>query len=232
MKTLSPKGQLLVDYLRDVAHLTGVKTGCDGGECGACTVLVDGEAVPSCITLAVRCEGRDVETIEGLATHGRLSRLQHAFHEKLGAQCGFCTPGMIMAAEASVAPKSDANRRAKYAAALSGNLCRCTGYVKIVESVKAAAEADFMTADPITDGKLARRGVPLIDGVEKVTGRARYTADLDHADALVGRILRSPVSHGRNHSTRRFQGARARGRLRGRHRRRLSDLPTACCRSP
>src|SRR5665647_1034360 len=76
---------LLVDYLRDVVRLTGVKTGCDGGECGACTVLVDGEAIPYCITLAVRCEGRSVETIEGLATQGRLSRLQQAFHEKLGA---------------------------------------------------------------------------------------------------------------------------------------------------
>ena len=131
---------LLVDYLRDVAHLTGVKTGCDGGECGACTVLVDGEAVPSCITLAVRCEGRDVETIEGLATQGRLSRLQRAFHEKLGTQCGFCTPGMIMAAEALLRrnPKpSDEDIRA----ALSGNLCRCTGYVKIIESVQAAAES-------------------------------------------------------------------------------------------
>ncbi len=92
--------ELLVDYLREVANLTGVKTGCDGGECGACTVLVDGEAVPSCIMLAVRCENRSVETIEGLAAQGRLSRLQRAFHEKLGTQCGFCTPGMIMAAEA------------------------------------------------------------------------------------------------------------------------------------
>ncbi len=106
---------LLVDYLRDVAHLTGVKTGCDGGECGACTVLVDGEAVPSCITLAVRCEGRHVETIEGLATQGRLNRLQRAFHEKLGTQCGFCTPGMIMAAEALLAAQSEPQRRAKSA---------------------------------------------------------------------------------------------------------------------
>src|SRR3990167_4546357 len=129
--------ELLVDYLREVANLTGTKTGCDGGECGACTVLVDGEAVPSCITLAVRCEGRNVETIEALATQGRLSRLQRAFHEKLGAQCGFCTPGMIMAAEALLrhnpAPTDDEIR-----AALSGNLCRCTGYVKIIESVQAA----------------------------------------------------------------------------------------------
>jgi len=129
---------LLVDYLRDVARLTGTKVGCDGGECGACTVLVDGEAVPSCITLAARCEGRDVETIEGIAKQARLSALQTAFHEKLGAQCGFCTPGMIMAAEALLRrnPKpSETDIRA----ALSGNLCRCTGYVKIIESVQTAA---------------------------------------------------------------------------------------------
>jgi 4-hydroxybenzoyl-CoA reductase subunit gamma len=132
--------EMLVDYLREVAHLTGTKAGCDGGECGACTVLVDGEAVPSCITLAIRCEGRNVETIEALATQGRLSRLQRAFHEKLGAQCGFCTPGMIMAAEALLR-RNPAPGDGEIRAALSGNLCRCTGYVKIIESVKAAAEA-------------------------------------------------------------------------------------------
>jgi 4-hydroxybenzoyl-CoA reductase subunit gamma len=134
------ENQLLVDYLRDLARLTGVKIGCDGGECGACTVLVDGEAVPSCITLAVRCEGRSIETIEGLAQQGRPNRLQRAFHEKLGAQCGFCTPGMVLAAEALLRrnPKpSDQDIRD----ALSGNLCRCTGYVKIIESVRSAAEA-------------------------------------------------------------------------------------------
>ena len=132
------ENQSLIDYLRDVARLTGVKTGCDGGECGACTVLLDGEAVPSCIVLAVRCEGRALETIEGLARQGRPNRLQRAFHEKLGTQCGFCTPGMIMAAEGllrRIPNPSDAEIRT----ALSGNLCRCTGYVKIIESVKAAA---------------------------------------------------------------------------------------------
>src|ERR1022692_8316 len=130
---------LLVDYLRDVAHLTGVKTGCDGGECGACAVLVDGEAVPACITLAARCEGRSVETIEGLAAQGRPSRLQQAFHEKLGAQCGFCTPGMIMAAEA-LPRRNPRPSEQDIRQALSGNLCRCTGYVKIIESVQTAAE--------------------------------------------------------------------------------------------
>jgi 4-hydroxybenzoyl-CoA reductase subunit gamma len=133
------EGLLLVDYLRDVARLTSVKSGCDGGECGACTVLIDDEPVPSCIVLAVRCEGRRVETVESLTKHGKLSRLQLAFHEKLGTQCGFCTPGMIMAAEGLLrrnpAPTDDEIR-----SALSGNLCRCTGYVKILESVKSAAE--------------------------------------------------------------------------------------------
>ena len=131
--------QLLVDYLRDVAGLTGVKIGCDGGECGACTVLVDGEAVPSCIMLAARCQGRAVETIEGLVQQGRPNRLQRAFHEKLGAQCGFCTPGMIMAAEALLRRNPHPNDH-DIRTALSGNLCRCTGYVKIIESVKTAAE--------------------------------------------------------------------------------------------
>ena len=130
--------ELLVDYLRETAQLTGVKIGCDGGECGACTVVVDGEAVPSCITLVVRCEGRHIETIESLATQGRLSRLQRAFHEKLGTQCGFCTPGMIMAAEALLR-RNPAPAENEIRAALSGNLCRCTGYVKIIESVQAAA---------------------------------------------------------------------------------------------
>ena len=131
--------QLLVDYLREVARLTGVKTGCDGGECGACTVLIDGEAVLSCMVLAVRCQGRTVETVEGLLSQGRPNRLQRAFHEKLGAQCGFCTPGMIMAAEALLRRNPNPTD-GEIRMALSGNLCRCTGYVKIVESVKSAAE--------------------------------------------------------------------------------------------
>jgi 4-hydroxybenzoyl-CoA reductase subunit gamma len=129
---------LLLDVLRDDLGLTGTKRGCDGGECGACTVLVDGAARLACITLAARCDGRTIETIESLAGNGRMSRLQQAFHERLGVQCGFCTPGMIMAAEALLrrraAPSEDEIRQA-----LAGNLCRCTGYVKIIESVQAAA---------------------------------------------------------------------------------------------
>jgi 4-hydroxybenzoyl-CoA reductase subunit gamma len=129
---------LLLDYLREDLGLTGTKRGCDGGECGACTVLVDGEPQLACLTLVARCAGKGVETIESLAAGGRMSRLQAAFHEKLGTQCGFCTPGMIMAAEALLR-KNPLPDGAAIREALSGNLCRCTGYVKIVEAVEAAA---------------------------------------------------------------------------------------------
>ncbi|HEY1436549.1 MAG TPA: 4-hydroxybenzoyl-CoA reductase subunit gamma [Casimicrobiaceae bacterium] len=129
---------LLLDYLRQTLGLTGTKEGCDGGECGACTVLIDGEPRLACITLAASCEGSNVETIEGLAIDGRMSRLQQAFHEKLGTQCGFCTPGMIMAAE-GLLRRRPSPTEVEIREALSGNLCRCTGYVKIIESVQAAA---------------------------------------------------------------------------------------------
>jgi len=138
-ENLIPGNMLLLDYLREVLQLTGSKSGCDGGECGACTVLVDGEPHLACIDLAVRVDGKSVETIESLAENGRLSRLQKMFHEKLGTQCGFCTPGMIMASEALLRsnpqPSDEAIRKA-----LEGNLCRCTGYVKIIESVRAVCE--------------------------------------------------------------------------------------------
>jgi len=129
---------LLLDYLRERRGLTGTKRGCDGGECGACTVLVDGEPRLACLTLAASCDGRAVETIEGQGEQGRLSRLQRAFHEKLGAQCGFCTPGMVMAAEALLRRVPQPGE-AEIREALGGNLCRCTGYVKIIEAVQAAA---------------------------------------------------------------------------------------------
>ena len=129
---------LLIDYLREQLGLTGTKQGCDGGECGACTVLVEGRPRLACSTLAHQVAGKRVETIEGLATHGKLSRLQAAFHEKLGTQCGFCTPGMVMASEALLRRNPDPSVD-EIKAALAGNLCRCTAYVKIIESVQAAA---------------------------------------------------------------------------------------------
>lgn len=128
---------LLIDYLREQLGLTGTKQGCDGGECGACTVLVEGRPRLACSTLAHQVAGKRVETIEGLANHGELSRLQAAFHEKLGTQCGYCTPGMVMASEALLRRNPNPSVD-EIKAALAGNLCRCTGYVKIIESVQAA----------------------------------------------------------------------------------------------
>ena len=129
---------LLLEYLRERRGLTGTKRGCDGGECGACTVLLEGEPRLACLTLAAACHGRAIETIE--SSKGDLSALQRAFHEKLGTQCGYCTPGMIMAAEALLR-REPRPHEAQIREALGGNLCRCTGYVKIIEAVKTAAEA-------------------------------------------------------------------------------------------
>ena len=131
---------LLLDYLRETLGLSGTKQGCDGGECGACTVLIDGKPRLACLTRAGECAGHHVETIEGMAVGGRLSRLQLAFHERLGAQCGYCTPGMVMAAEALLRRNPDPDEAA-IRAALAGNICRCTGYVKIIEAVQDAAGA-------------------------------------------------------------------------------------------
>ena len=132
------ENMLLIDYLREQLGLTGTKQGCDGGECGACTVLVDDKPRLACCTLAHGVAGCRIETIEGGASDGKLSRLQRAFHEHLGTQCGFCTPGMIMAAEGLLRANPHPDQ-AEIRAALGGNLCRCTGYVKIFESVEAAA---------------------------------------------------------------------------------------------
>ena len=129
--------ELLIDFLRDRLGLTGTKMGCDGGDCGACTVLVDGRPTLSCLTPAAAAAGHEVITIEGLA-QGELDPIQEGFHLKLGSQCGFCTPGMIMAARALLNEHPDPTP-AQIRVGLSNNLCRCTGYNTIIESVQYAA---------------------------------------------------------------------------------------------
>ena len=132
-----PTTMTLLELIRDELGLTGAKRGCDNGQCGSCTVLMDGKAVLSCIMPAVQADSKTIETIEGVAQGDRLHPIQEAFIEKGAVQCGFCTPGMIMSAKALLdkteKPSTDAIKEA-----LSGNLCRCSGYTKIIEAVKSA----------------------------------------------------------------------------------------------
>jgi len=132
--------QLLVYFLREDLGLTGTKVGCDTSSCGACTVLLDGESVKSCTILAVQAEGREVTTIEGLAGEdGTLHAIQEAFHANHGLQCGFCTPGMIMASHSLIREADGPLTEEAVRAGLEGNLCRCTGYQNIVKAVMAAS---------------------------------------------------------------------------------------------
>jgi 4-hydroxybenzoyl-CoA reductase subunit gamma len=133
-----PGNRLLLDHIREAAGLTGTKTGCDGGECGACTVLVDDRPILSCLTLAATVAGRRVDTVEALGRSGTLSAVQRGFHEKLGSQCGYCTPGFIMAS-AGLLRRNARPTEAEIRDALGSNICRCTGYVKIIEAVQFAS---------------------------------------------------------------------------------------------
>jgi len=130
----------LLEVVREDLTLTGTKHGCELGECGACAVLFDGEPMLSCLLLAVDCAGHDITTVEGLARDGRLHPLQEAFADCGSAQCGYCTPGMLVTAKALLDRNPDPTRE-QIVEALSGNLCRCTGYLQIIEAVAAAAKA-------------------------------------------------------------------------------------------
>ena len=133
-----PSNMTLLQMLREKLALTGTKNGCEAGECGACTVLVDGEPVNSCMVLAVEVDGRGVLTVEGLAPDGELSPLQEAFVEHNAVQCGFCTPGMLISAHALLRRHPHPTRE-EIQEALVGNLCRCTGYVRIMDAIEEVA---------------------------------------------------------------------------------------------
>lgn len=136
---LVPSNQTLLDLLRDPLGLTGTKRGCDSGECGACTVLSNGIPILSCVTLAAEVDGKEIQTIEGLAKDGELHPLQRAFVEHGAVQCGFCIPGMVLSAKALLEsnPTPTAEEIKK---GISGNLCRCTGYAKIIQAIQSAAQ--------------------------------------------------------------------------------------------
>jgi len=130
--------RLLVHFIRDELDLTGTHIGCDTGNCGACSILVDGVLVKSCMMLAVQADGTTIETVEGLAQDGELTTLQQSFADHHALQCGYCTPGMLMSA-ANLLRENKSPREAEIRKAIQGNICRCTGYVNIVEAIKSAA---------------------------------------------------------------------------------------------
>ncbi|UCG33573.1 MAG: molybdopterin-dependent oxidoreductase [Phycisphaerales bacterium] len=198
--------ETLLDILRDKLHLTGTKKGCNAGDCGACTVLVDGEPLNSCLLLAAPMEGKAITTVEGLARDGELTAVQKAFVHEGAIQCGYCTPGMVMAAtallERNPRPTDDEIRDA-----LAGNLCRCTGYAGILRAVRRAEEyrGKRTNLEGESAGRYAGRSkfdsvgvsIPRVDAADKVTGRAVYTADIHLPNMVHGKILGSPIAHGR-----------------------------------
>jgi CO/xanthine dehydrogenase Mo-binding subunit/aerobic-type carbon monoxide dehydrogenase small subunit (CoxS/CutS family) len=171
--------ETLLEVLRDRLGHFEVKCGCEKGDCGTCTVLLDGKAVNACLILALQAGGRKITTISGLAAGDQLHPLQRSFVEQGAVQCGFCTPGMILSARALLDRSPQPSRR-EIAEALSGNLCRCTGYKRIIGAVQAAAKKD-LPAQPILRP----------DNLDKVLGKTRYGADLNLPDMLYGAVLRS-----------------------------------------
>ena len=199
VRAAAPPVTRLADVLRDELGLTGTKIGCNAGDCGACTVLLDGRQVCACLTALGQTAGREVTTVEGLATGGRLSTLQSAFQKHGAAQCGICTPGMLMAA-ADLLARNRAPNQTQVKDALGGVLCRCTGYQKIVEAVlEAAASGDaplVLDLPPVLEQAVGARAAK-VDGVAKLTGAEHYGADRIPKDALWMRAIRSPHHHAR-----------------------------------
>jgi len=178
------------DVLREDLGLTGTKVGCDAGDCGACTILVDGEQRYACLTAVGQLEGHNARTVEGLAKNGDLTALQQAFLDEGAAQCGICTPGMLMAAQ-SLLDRTPNPTEAQVLDALGGVLCRCTGYTKIVEAVLKAGQTSSSEPTPSSGSAVGSRMVK-VDGKQKVTGEEIYSADYTPEDSLWLRAIRSP----------------------------------------
>lgn len=210
---VDPRKRLL-DMLREDFLLTGVKEGCSVGECGACTVLIDGRAVTSCLVLAPQVNGHRVTTIEGLQKNGELHPLQQSFIDSGAVQCGFCTPGMILAAKALL-DKNQHPTREDIKTAISGNLCRCTGYEKIIEAVEMAvkymeekdannkknnindkeAVEQLSKTTFLDDTAVVGKRIVKTDALKKTTGEALFANDINFKNMLFGKVLRSKVPH-------------------------------------
>ena len=195
--------QRLLDFIRDDLNLTGNKEGCGAGECGTCSVFVDGTLMKSCLLPVAKAQGTTIETVEALAKTGELSVLQKAFHKTGASQCGYCIPGMVMAATAALRTNPFADRE-EIKERLGGNICRCTGYQKIFDAVELARDvqngtlpASALMEDEAESGDFIGKNVRRIDTPSKVSGRLKYAADMTMPGLLHVQVLRSPHAHAR-----------------------------------
>jgi aldehyde oxidoreductase len=193
----------LLDFLRDDLNLTGTKEGCGAGECGSCSVFVDGVLVKSCLVPAAKVQGAEVETVENLAGTGEMSVLQQAFHKTGASQCGYCIPGMVMAATGAIRANPHVGDE-EIKERLGGNICRCTGYQKIFEAVELARDvmngtlpATALAAEDVKAGAYIGSNVRRTDAPSKVTGKLRYAGDMVMPHMLHVQVLRSPRAHAR-----------------------------------
>jgi CO/xanthine dehydrogenase Mo-binding subunit/aerobic-type carbon monoxide dehydrogenase small subunit (CoxS/CutS family) len=195
--------QRLLDFIRDDLNLTGNKEGCGAGECGTCSVFVDGVLMKSCLLPVAKAQGAQIDTIESLAKTGELTVLQKAFHKAGASQCGYCIPGMVMAATAALRINPFADRE-EIKERLGGNICRCTGYQKIFDAVELARDvqngrlpASALLETETADGEVIGKNVRRIDAPSKVSGRLKYAGDMTMPGMLHVQVLRSPHAHAR-----------------------------------
>jgi nicotinate dehydrogenase large molybdopterin subunit len=195
--------QRLLDFIRDDLNLTGNKEGCGAGECGTCSVFVDGTLMKSCLLPVAKAQGTTIETVEALAKTGELSVLQKAFHKTGASQCGYCIPGMVMAATAALRTNPFADRE-EIKERLGGNICRCTGYQKIFDAIELARDvqngtlpAAALLEDETEGGDVIGKNVRRIDTPSKVSGRLKYAGDMTMPGMLHVQVLRSPHAHAR-----------------------------------